>query len=179
MKTVKKIALVLITLLFLGACDDPIEYDPGDKDQTQKTQFHLDAEIADEAFDAQKRLHLETTEIASCNLAKSIDVSVISDVAISQIANQNGLKEFELQNGQINFIVPSTGCQLVGSLNGKVIEDSGRIIIDANISVTCGTGTLIADDGQLRLTITGTWQDGNVDVMNYKMDIDGYLVKRN
>lgn len=165
-----KMKFLLITLTLAGACQYPDDdFGATQKvDKSKKTNFQLSAEVIAAPLRNQEILQLEIKEVSICNLGESIIGSIFG-----VIENQNSPNESNLPHGQIDLHVPSSGCYLLGDLRGTLISESGRIIVDANIEVSYGTGTFQADGGALRLTIIGTIRPDQQ--MRYAIEIDGYL----
>ena len=170
MKTVKRILLSVLVFALIGACDTPEDVVP-QKFAPNQTNFHFEAELQASPFTAQNGLDLKITQKTTCNLAEEMIVELNSTARY-----RFGIEQIELHDGEIDIILPQTGSYLVGEFEGRAIQNSDQLIIDAEIFVYLGTGALEADGGELSLNIIGTPISDQF--TKYSITIDGYLENR-
>ena len=169
MKTVKKILSTIIVIIIVFACNEPTEFGP--QETTQKTDFHLEAEIIDQPITKWSSWAIEVNNVTSCNLGQSV---IIYMRGVTHKNEQ--LNAFEVPYGNIEFSIPGTGCVLTGVFEGYAISDAERLNIDATIFIHHGYGTFEADGGNLSLSILGVKIPDNL--MRYEIKVNGYLEKR-
>ena len=138
---------------------------------SNKTNFHLEATATANFADSQEELNLEFTEISNCNLAESMLV-----VLDSKIKSFNELSDFRVREGNIDFLIPNSGCYLVANFDGKGTIANDSLVLNATIAVEYGTGTFCADGGELSLKVVGVQTPDQL--MTYSIEIDGYLENR-
>ena len=178
MKTVLKFSLMLIACVLLGSCDDyprvhPCHGNDCNKDYKRLT-IHAEVTNAEIPVVVAEGIEMDLCGAAStCNLS---DQACFSMTAL--IRNLDTTGKFEIQEGEIELSAENTKCNLTGSFSGNGSKIGNNFEIAATINVSCGTGSFKADDGQLQMTIHGTFPDENVETMNYVMDIDGYLERK-
>ena len=114
MKTVKKVLSTIIAIAILSACSEPIDYRRNINSYSQKTDFHLEAEVVAAPFYYQDNLNLGATEALNCNLAKSVLVAIFG---VKNIQDEQG--GFKLSSGTMNLVIPDSGCYLVGRFTGR------------------------------------------------------------
>jgi len=170
MKTLKKMLIAGIIIMFFGACSD----DPSDQIVPiphKSRPLHIEAEKTGKPLTLQERMTFDFEELASiCNLTSSADVHL--QIMISRSLESG---KFLAEPSHFNIVAPETGCSLDGNFSGVAFNDMQGIKVVGSVVVTKGTGGFEADSGNLQLTLTGILVPEKVQEMDFTLEVDGYL----
>ena len=165
----------LVTFLFLMTycTTDDESFQLRNNGTLESTPLHLTAEKVDTPFNLDRGMNLSVSGLTSCNLSQSVVFRITGFVD-----KEDEVGEFVIRTGMFDLKAVNSDCHLVGNLSGRGYNYGERTKIDADITVSYGTGSFIAESGKLKLQMETKMLTENPSQMKYTISLDGDLLNR-